>query len=302
MIMENLREMATFAHVVEAGSFAEAARRLGLGRAAVSHQIKLLEDRLGIRLLHRSTRSLSLTHAGEDFFESCKTILEEAEAAHRRIQSLSEEPVGRISLTCSTNFGLKRIIPLLSDFRKLYPKVDLDVELTDEITNLVEGGYDLAIRSGPLADSGMRARRICGIERRICASPAYLEQRGRPTQPEELASHDWVTYSRHSGHLTLTRDGRQYQLRMTGPVRTNNAAARRQFVLEGHGLGLLPDHELKDATKWELEILLPDYDAGHLELFAVYPEGATSTLKVRMLIDYLAAQLPASNQFTPLRL
>ncbi len=289
--MDDLRGMVTFARVVESGSFAEAARRLGLGRAAISHQVKLLEDRLGIRLLHRSTRSLSLTHAGQDYYQSCKLITEEAEAATRRIQSLSDEPVGRISLTCSTNFGLKRIIPLLSQFRHSYPKIELDVELTDEITNLVEGGYDIAIRSGPLLDSDMMSKKICSTVRRICAAPSYLEKAGRPTEPEELASHNWVTYSRHSGVLSLSRDGRAYKVQITGPVRTNNAGARLQFVLGGHGLGLLPEHEYWDSPKDSLEILMPEYGMAALDLYAVYPPGAASTLKVRMLIDYLAEHL-----------
>ncbi|MFD2205836.1 LysR family transcriptional regulator [Kiloniella antarctica] len=294
--MDDLRGMIIFARVVESGSFAEAARRLGLGRAAISHQIKQLEERLGIRLLHRSTRSLSLTHAGEDYYQSCKLITEEAEAATRRIQSLSDEPVGRISLTCSTNFGLKRIVPLLSKFRHLYPKIELDVELTDELTNLVQGGYDIAIRSGPLLDSDMMSKKICSTRRRICAAPSYLEMAGTPTAPEDLASHNWVTYSRHSGVLSLTRDERSYKVRISGPVRTNNAGARLQFVLEGHGLGLLPEHEFWESPKGDLIMLLPEYEMAPLDLYAVYPPGAASTLKVRMLIDYLAEQLGKSPQ------
>lgn len=297
--MDDLRGMITFARVVESGSFAEAARKLGLGRAAISHQVKLLEDRLGIRLLHRSTRSLSLTHAGEDYYQSCKRISEEAEAANRRIQSLSDEPVGRISLTCSANFGLKRIVPLLSQFRHLYPKIELDVELTDEVTDLVKGGYDIAIRSGPLLDSDMMSKKICSTVRRICAAPAYLESTGTPTEPEELASHNWVTYSRHSGVLSLSRDERSYKVRITGPIRTNNAGARLQFVLGGHGLGLLPEHEFWEQPKGNLIMLLPEYEMAPLDLFAVYPPGAALTLKVRMLIDYLAEHLSKARENIP---
>ncbi|KLN61667.1 transcriptional regulator [Kiloniella spongiae] len=289
--MDDLRGMITFARVVESGSFAAAARKLDVGRAAVSHQIKLLEERLGTRLLHRSTRSLSLTSAGQDYYQSCKLISEEAEAATRRIQSLSDQPVGRISLTCSTNFGLKRIVPLLSQFRLTYPGIELDIELTDDITNLIEGGYDIAIRSGPLDDSDMMSKKICSTVRRICAAPSYLTGKPKPSTPEDLASHDWVTYSRHSGLLSLTKDNRQYKVRIQGPVHTNNAGARLEFILGGHGLGLLPEHDIKDQPDDSLEILLPDYNIPTLDLFAVYPRGAASSLKVRMLIDYLAEQL-----------
>ncbi|WP_085909147.1 LysR family transcriptional regulator [Kiloniella majae] len=289
--MDDLRGMITFARVVESGSFAAAARKLDIGRAAVSHQIKLLEERLGARLLHRSTRSLSLTSAGQDYYQSCKLISEEAEAATRRIQSLSDQPVGRISLTCSTNFGLKRIVPLLSQFRLTYPGIELDVELTDDITNLIEGGYDIAIRSGPLDDSDMMSKKICSTVRRICAAPAYFATRSKPSVPEDLALHDWVTYNRHSGLLSLTKDGQHSKVRIQGPVHTNNAGARLEFILGGHGLGVLPEHDINDQSKDSLEILLPDYSIPTLDLFAVYPRGAASSLKVRMLIDYLAEQL-----------
>lgn len=289
--MDDLRGMITFARVVESGSFAEAARKLDLGRAAVSHQIRLLEERLGARLLHRSTRSLSLTSAGEDYYQSCKLISEEAEAATRRIKSLSDQPVGRISLTCSTNFGLKRIVPLLSQFRQTYPGIQLDVELTDEITNLIQGGYDIAIRSGPLDDSDMMSKKICSTVRHICAAPDYLADKPRPTSPEDLAAHDWVTYSRHSGIITLIKDDRRCKVRIKGPVHTNNAGARLEFILKGHGLGLLPEHDINDHPAGSLEILLPDYTIPTLDLFAVYPRGAASSLKVRMLIDFLVEQL-----------
>ncbi|WP_020591517.1 LysR family transcriptional regulator [Kiloniella laminariae] len=294
--MDELRGMVTFARVVESGSFAEAARKSGVGRAAISHQVKQLEERLGVRLLHRSTRSLSLTHAGQDYYQSCKIIADEAEAASRRLQALSSEPTGRVSITCSTNYGLKRIVPLLSSFRQLYPKVELEVELTDQITNLIEGGYDLAIRAGPLQISNMMARKLCSVQRVICATPAYLEQFGRPANPEELANHNWVVYSRQTSQINLVRDGQQVTIRVNGPVHTNNAGARLQFVLGGHGLGLLPEHELWDLPEGTLEVLLPDYQLAPLDLFAVYPPGAASSLKVRMLIDYLALELPKSGQ------
>ncbi len=287
-MLDDVRGMVVFAKVVEAGSFAEAARRLKVSRAAISQHIKQIETRLGARLLHRSTRSLSLTDVGAEYYQSCKIIAEEAISANQRVQSQKDEPIGRISITCSANFGLKRIVPLLSDFRMRHPKVELDVELTDEIINLVEGGYDLAIRAGPLPNSEMMARKLCTTARKICASPNYLETHGMPRTPEELSSHSWVTYSRHPAHLNLSKDGREYRLKVSGPVGTNNAGARLQFVLAGHGLGLLPAHEVSEYSETQLCILLANYEIPSLDLFAVYPPGAASTLKVRMLIDYLA--------------
>lgn len=286
-MLDDVRGMVVFARVVDSGSFAEAARRLKVSRAAVSQHVKQIETRLGARLLHRSTRSLSLTDVGAEYYQSCKKIAEEAISANQKVQSQKDEPIGRISITCSANFGLKRIVPLLSDFRKLHPKVEFDVELTDEIINLVEGGYDLAIRAGPLPNSEMMARKLCTTARKICASQDYLEIHGVPQTPEELSSHSWVTYSRHPTHLKMSKEGREYRLKVAGPVGTNNAGARLKFVLAGHGLGLLPAHEASEYPENQLRTLLTDYDIPSLDLFAVYPPGAASTLKVRMLIDYL---------------
>ncbi len=290
-MLDEIRGMVVFARVVECGSFTEAARRLGVSRAAISHQVKQLEERLGARLLHRSTRSLSLSDVGANYYQSCKLIAEEAATANQRAQSLRDEPVGRISITCSANFGLDRIVPILSDFRKLYPKVELDVELTDAVVNLVEGGFDLAVRAGPLLSSEMIARKLCGTDRLICAAPEYLEANGTPHTPEELSAHAWVTYSRHPRHISLFRDGREYRLNIAGPVHTNNSAARLKFVLEGHGLGLLPAHEFDKQPEGRLEILLGDYQATPINVYAVYPPGAASTMKVRKLIDYLAENM-----------
>ena len=289
--MEDLRGMAIFARVVDAGSFAAAARQLNLTRAAVSHQIRQLEARLDSRLLYRSTRRLSLTEPGRSYYESCRIILDEAAAAEQRLNSLKDEPVGKIAVACSTNFGLRRLVPLLSRFRQQFPAIEFSVDLSDEFVDLVAGGYDIALRSGPLPDSDLMARKLCSTARLICASPGYLEKRGTPETPSDLAAHDWVTYSRRSGLTTLTRNGREYRIRMSGAVHTNNAAARRQFVLDGHGLGLLPEHEFDDLPDGTLVRLLQAYEPPALDLFAVYQPGGASTMKIRRLLDFMTDEL-----------
>ncbi|MCG8491390.1 MAG: LysR substrate-binding domain-containing protein, partial [Sneathiellales bacterium] len=223
-MLDEVRGMLVFAKVVENGSFAETARRLNVSRAAISSQIKFLENRLGVRLLHRSTRNLSLTEAGRSYYESCALIAEEAATAEQKVRNLTEEPTGRISVTCSANFGLKRIVPLLGDFRKLYKNVELDIVLDDDVVNLVDGGFDLAIRAGPLVNSDMIARKLCSTERLICASQDYLHQFGTPAAPEDFAIHHWVTYSRQAKYLEISKDGKSYRLKISGPIHTNNAA------------------------------------------------------------------------------
>lgn len=290
-MLDEVRGMVVFARVVESGSFAEAARRLNVSRAAVSSQIKQLEDRLGVRLLHRSTRSLSMTDAGRSYYKSCVLIAEEAIFADQKVRNLTDEPTGRISVTCSTNFGLKRIVPLLSEFRKQNPKVELDIVLSDDVVNLIDGGFDLAIRAGPLSNSDMIARKLCSTDRFICASQEYLNQYGTPMFPEDLSSHHWVTYSRQAKYVEVEKDGRKYRLKIEGPVHTNNAGARLKLVVEGHGLGLLPSNEVREYSSRNLVQLFPDYRLPGLDVFAVYPSGATTTVKVRMLIDFLIQKL-----------
>ena len=296
-MLDDIRGMIVFARVVENGSFAAAARKLNVSRAAISHSISQMEARLNVKLLHRSTRSLSLTDAGRTYYQSCALIAEEAFAANQKVREHDSEPSGRLSVTCSTNFGLNRIVPLLSEFRKNHPAVELTIDLSDEITNLIEEGFDLAIRAGPLSNSELLARKICTTDRLICASPDYLKRCGTPKTPDDLATHSWVAYSQQSRTVELNREGQKKRIRISGPVQTNSAGARLKLVLEGHGLGLLPGNEVKSEGSEKLIPVLTDYSLPQLDLYAVYPRNLNSPVKVRMLVDFLikSFQKPAKS-------
>lgn len=291
----HVRGMLVFAEVVRRGTFAAAARQLGLTRAAVSHQVKQLEDGLGVRLLNRTTRNQSLTDAGRVFVASCMAIADEIDIANRRMENIRNEPAGTIRFTCSVNLGLQSIVPALSAFQRLYPKIEIDLMMTDDIVDIVAQGIDVAIRGGKLADSELMARSLGRSRYYICASADYLREHGRPGVVEELVDHAWVVYTLGSRDVTLTRQGRTYTVTPTGPIRTNNAASRLYFTLHGHGLARLPEYDvIARVASGELEILLPDHECGALEIQAVHHRGATGSLSIKLLLDFLEAYGVAS--------
>ncbi|WKE66433.1 LysR family transcriptional regulator [Gallaecimonas kandeliae] len=297
---EQLKNMMVFSAVVKAGSFAEAARQLGLSRAVVSYHVKRLEAQLAVRLLNRTTRSLSLTEVGTQFFESCQRIAEEADLAQWRLEQLRDEPQGQLRLSAPTHLGSDFIVPALSEFRRRYPKIGITFSLTDEVLDLVEQGLDLAIRGtqGQLPDSSLIATPLTELRPIICASPAYLARHGQPRTPDDLEGHQWVLYKRTSPQLLLEKGGRQWRIKMSGMVETDNAAARTAFVLAGEGLGRLPGYVVREQlARGELVELLPDYRLPVIQIYAVYPPGATQSRKLAALVaflkGYFATRYPA---------
>lgn len=233
---EQLKSMVVFSHIVEQGSFSAAAKHIGLSRAVVSYHIKKLEQQLGITLLNRSTRSIMLTQAGSDYYQRCRIIAEQASAANQQIENVKSEPEGLLKITCPVSVGLHTIVPALDKFRKLYPKIELDLMLTDEVVNIVKEGIDLAIRGAPLADSALQARKLAVLETCLCGSPEYFERYGRPTKPSDLRDHTWVVYKLTSNKLILEKAGRSHTIEVKGAIATNNASARTAFVEGGQRL------------------------------------------------------------------
>ena len=287
-VLNELRGMMFLARVTESGSFSAAARRLGVSRAVVSYQIKKLEDRVGVRLLNRSTRHLSLTAAGLQYDNHCKRMVSEAESAHTLLQNLREEAVGRIVMACPANLGLQWVVPVVNQFRIQYPSIELDIKFSDSISNLVEDGIDLAIRSGPLPDSELKAVKLASVTRHLCASPGYLQLNGWPKSPEELNSHRWIIYDRSSTKIGLRKGDIQHAVKMQGTLIVNSAAARLQFALADHGIALLPFYDVRDFFKsGRLLELLPEYELPQLELFAVFPTGSTTARASQLMLDML---------------
>lgn len=285
---EQLKSMVVFAQVVEQGSLSAAAKHINLSRAVVSYHIKKLETQLGVTLLNRSTRTIGLTEAGTEYYQRCRIIAEQAFAANQQIENLKNEPQGLIKITCPVNVGLQTIIPALNQFKTMYPKIDLDVMLTDEVVNIMQQGIDVAIRGAPLADSGLQAVKLSVLPMCLCGSPEYLNQYGRPNKPADLTKHDWIIYKLTSGNIELKKASRSYTVATKGSISTNNAAARTAFIEGGHGLGRIPIYDAWPKIKaGTLEQVMSDYQLTDINIYGVFLPGAGNTKKVRLLLDFL---------------
>ena len=293
--MDQLTSMSVFAGVVEVQSFSAAARRLGLSKSAVSKHVSRLEDRLNVRLLNRTTRRLSLTEAGEAFFQHCTRVVAAAEEAEAAMTRLHAEPRGVIRLNAPMDFGRLHVVPLLPDFFVRYPEVSLDMTLNDRLVDLVEEGYDLAIRVGRLSDSTLVARKLAPMRGAICASLDYLARHGTPEQPADLAAHNCMTYSyaRTQDVWPLTgADGCLLNVKVTGTLRTNNGGALREALLAGLGVGMLPSFIVgSDLHDGRLREVMHPFAGLAGAVYAIYPQGRHLPAKVRVLIDFLAERL-----------
>jgi DNA-binding transcriptional LysR family regulator len=285
---EQLKSMIVFAQVIEQGSLSAAAKYLGLSRAVVSYHLKKLEVQLEVKLLNRSTRSINLTEAGQAYYERCRIITEQASAANRQIENFKNEPIGLLKITCPVNIGLQTVVPALNEFKKIYPKIELDVMLTDEVVNIMKEGIDLAIRGAPLADSGLQATKLAILQTCLCGSPEYFLQHGRPKKPTDLSHHQWVIYKLTSGVVTLKKGSRSFSVTTKGSISTNNAAARTAFVEAGHGLGRIPTYDAWPKIQaGTLETVLDDYTLSDINVYGVFPPGTADSKKLRLLLNFL---------------
>lgn len=297
--MDAVGEMIVFARVVDDGGFSAAARQLNLSPSAVSKQITRLEDRLGVRLLTRTTRRLNVTEEGESYYHRVKRILADIEEAEQAVSASKALPRGNLRLSVSNAFGQERLIPILPKFLAQYPEVTIEVIMTDAVVDLVEMGIDLAVRQGRLANSAMVARKICDARRVIVATPEYLEKFGTPRTPDDIVNHNCLAFA---GHPSLndwrfkTQEGEQQTIRIEGNFLANNGEAVYKMALAGHGLARLSDFLLvDDLAKGRLVPLLTDYiDEEVTPIHVVYPDPRHLSPKVRVLIDFLVANAPCA--------
>lgn len=288
LYFEQLKSMVVFAQVIEQGNLTAAAKHIGLSRAVVSYHIKKLESELGVKLLNRTTRSISLTEAGAEYYQSCRIIADRATTANQQIENLKNEPEGLLKITCPVNVGLQMVVPALNNFRDLYPKIDLDVMLTDEVVNIIQEGIDLAIRGAPLPDSGLQASKLSTLQTCLCGSPDYFNKRGRPKVPADLQPHQWVVYKMTAGTIELSKDNLSYSVAVKGGISTNNAAARTAFLEGGHGIGRVPVYDAWPKIQaGKLESVLDDYQLKDINIYGVFPPGNAASKKLRLLLDYL---------------
>jgi len=292
--MDDLRRMIIFFHVVDARSFSGAARKLGIARSAVSRHISLLEKTIGVRLLNRTTRSLSLTEAGETYYRSCARIVAEVESAANRISQLQDEPRGTLKVAAPISLGSRIIAPSITDFTRRHSELNVELLLDDQVVDMVKEGIDVSVRIGWLHDSNLVARKLCDWPRLMCASPDYIERKGRPESPAQLVDHEWIIFTLLPTpfHWTFTTKNRQESIQVKGRLKTNNADAVRSFLLEGAGVAALGKFLVVDDIKaGRLERLLPDYDCGSAGIYAVYQDRLYQQAKVRLFIDFIDAQL-----------
>ena len=289
--MENLADIAVFVRVVERGSFTRAADELGLSRAVVSKYLTRLEERLGARLLHRTTRRLSLTEAGAALFEASRGAIEridEAEAAVARFQSA---PRGRLRVSAPMSFGILHLAPAIADFSREQDAIAIDMRLDDRFVNLVEEGLDVAVRIGKLSDSSLVARRLATTQVVACASPSYLAEHGEPETPEDLATHECLiyTYSSTSNVWRFTaRDGREIPVAVSGSLRINNGIALAQAALAGRGILMSPTFYVgPEIRAGRLKRILESYRLPEFGIYAVYPQARHVAPKVRVFVDFL---------------
>jgi DNA-binding transcriptional LysR family regulator len=287
-------EMEVFVRVVEEGSFSAAARRLGLTPSAVAKLIGRLEERLGVRLLARSTRSLRPTPEGDLFYDQASRILADIAEAEAGVSGASA-PRGRLRISASIPFGTHCVVPLLPEFRARFPAVTLDVALTDEVVDILAERTDVAIRHGPLRDSSLQARKL-GVSRRVLiAAPSYLERRGVPRTPADLAAHDCLTfnYRRSFTDWVLGGPDGPKPMQVTGPLVVNNGETLRQAVLAGMGIGRTALYHVRpDLAAGRLVELLPDYDPREMEeIHALFLGRGTMPARVRAFIDFLVERL-----------
>ncbi|NVK71871.1 MAG: LysR family transcriptional regulator [Oceanospirillaceae bacterium] len=285
---EQLKSMVVFAQVVEQGSLTAAAKFMGISRGVVSYHLKKLEEQLGVKLLNRTTRSLSLTETGEAYYQRCRAIAFQAHEANRQIEKAKQEPEGKLKISCPVNLGLQVVVPALNEFRRLYPLIELNVSLSDEVVNIIKDGVDLAIRGAPLLDSGLQASKLKTFETCLCGSPEYFRRRGKPIKPEELYDHDWVVYTPAANTVHLSQGSKSFSLSVHGDVSTNNAAARTIFLEGGNGIGRIPMYDAQPRIdKGSLERILPDYKCTGIDVYAVFPPGTAESKKLRLLLDFL---------------
>lgn len=291
--MDRFLEMRTFAGVVDAGSFVKAADALAMSKPAVSRYVGELESRLGVRLLHRTTRRLSLTEEGEVFYARCKELLSGVEEAEAEISSRSGAARGLLRVNVPVTFGIRHLAPLWGAFRELHPQVQLDITLSDRVVDLVEEGYDLAIRIAKLPSSTLISRRLAETRVVLCASPQYLARRGAPRHPSDLAAHTVIGYSHWSGGDEWGFDGPEGRVNVkTKPaIHTNNGDTCRAAALAHQGVILQPTFLVGgDLAEGTLVELMPEYRSIELGIYAIYPTRKHVAPKVRALIDFLVTQ------------
>jgi DNA-binding transcriptional LysR family regulator len=294
--MDRVGDLSLFLRVLDLGSISAAARSLDLSVAVASQRLKRLERDLGVRLLHRTTRQLHATPEGAALAEQGRALVEDLEALTGGLRQNATEVNGTLRVTMSAAFGSQYISPLLPEFLALHPRVKLSVNLNDQILDLVGSGFDLGIRVGALGDSGLVARQLATNRRVLCAAPEYLQRRGTPRTPADLAAHDCLllvgSQGRQEAWRFTDRKGREITQRVQGRFESNLGALLRDAVMAGLGIAMHSVwHVHEQLRSGQLQVLLPDYPIATTGIHAVMPQRRLVPPRVRAFVDFLAERL-----------
>jgi DNA-binding transcriptional LysR family regulator len=294
--MDRLTGMEVFVRVVDLGGFTPAAAASGLSATMVSNHVKALEQRLGAKLLNRTTRRQSLTEIGARYYAQCVDVLARVEAADVEAREMHALPRGRLKISAPVTLGSHLLAPAFADYLREQPEVEIDLQLNDRIVDLADEGFDAAFRFGDLADSGLIARRLKSLGRMVCAAPAYLLAHGTPSQPEDLASHNCLVfhYVQPEREWLFQGDGLARRVTATGQMTVNNGPALLQAALAGAGVAMLPDYlGSADVSSGQLVRLFPEYDLSRAPLQLVYLPDRHMTPKLRSFVDFVMKRLGA---------
>lgn len=297
-----LDQVTAFLAVVDQGGFAAAARRVGRDASVLSKRVSALEDRLGIRLLERSTRSIALTEAGRRFASRMKAVLQAMEEAEEDARTQSGAPRGTLRLALPNSFGRMRIAPLLPDFLTRFPQVGLDVSYSDRYLDLVAENIDVAIRIGVLPDSSLRARKLADQKRLICAAPDYLDRMGHPQSPEDLSGHECFHFTTLSSypHWRFHKGGTTKTVRVSGRLQADDALSMIHAALAGHGVIMCADWQVgEELAAGRLVQLLPDWQVeGEGAIYLIRPSNRFESGKINAFTHWITGQLASTPWLT----
>lgn len=294
----DLAALQAFVKVVQTGSFTRAADVMNTQKARLSRVVSQLERELSVRLLERSTRSLSLTEAGREFFERAHAILASVEDARQAMQRIHGEPQGLLRLTCGVEFGLVAVNGWIADYLAAFPQVQVEADYSNRVVDIVHEGYDLAVRVGPLSDSSMAARRLGLLDYGLYASADYLRRHGTPAKPQDLLAHPLVVYAgaASQGQWQLRQGDDVQVLKLQPRLRVNTSLAAREALRRDLGIGLLPRRVAEPAGQpAPLQRVLPGWAAPKVPVHAVFASARYLTPKVRAFIDLAAANFPSAD-------
>ncbi|WP_175579698.1 LysR family transcriptional regulator [Vibrio diazotrophicus] len=283
-----------FVAVVECGSFSLAAEKLGVTKSAISKRVTQLEDELGIRLLNRTTRKLSLTEAGKRYYDHVSQALALAQQGMDAVTELQGEPKGKLKITAPMSFGVLYIAPIIAEFLEQFPKVTIDLQLEDQMVDLIAGEFDLAIRIGNLPISNLVAKRLVNCKSVLCASPEYINRHGSPQKPSDLIDHNCLVYSyfRGGSEWTFEQQHNEFKVIPKGNFIVNNSEAIRRALIEGLGVGQLPTFLVsKDILSGNLLPIMRPYSLPEHAIYAVFPERKHLPHKVRAFMEFVADKL-----------